>query len=303
MQRKLISDILVNVFKSFPSLRYRFLWLLKIAQTKPNDLIILDYPINSESRYGSGKPAHRELYELINRNRNCYKDLLSNFLSFQEAFIDISVNEGTNINRPCWNNSYFSGLDAIALHCFLCLKNPEHYFEIGSGNSTKFARHAIESYGLRTKITSLDPSPRAGIDDICDVTIREALENVSLDIFDNLRTDDIVFVDNSHRVFMNSDSTVFFLDIFPRLRSGVLVQIHDIFLPDDYPAIWKERYYSEQYLLACYLLAKGNEFEIILPNYFISKDLELAKVVHNICNHPKMARVEKHGVSFWLMKT
>jgi hypothetical protein len=244
-----------------------------------------------------------ELYEIINKNRTRYKEWLNNFLSLKDIFMNITVSENADVNDPCWINNYFSGLDAIALYCFLCLKNPENYFEVGSGNSTKFARHAIKNYGLRTKITSFDPSPRAGIDDICDVILREPLENVSLDIFDRLRTDDIFFVDNSHRVFMNSDSTVVFLDILPKLKSGVLVQIHDIFLPEDYPATWKERYYSEQYLLASYLLAKGNKFEIILPNYFISKDPELAKILDNIWDHPRMNGVEKHGISFWLRTT
>ena len=65
---------------------------------------------------------------------------------------------------------------------------------------------------------------------------------------------------------MNSDVAVFFLDILPNLAPGVVVHIHDVFLPDDYPPQWIERYYSEQYLLACYLLAESTKFDVILPN-------------------------------------
>ena len=54
---------------------------------------------------------------------------------------------------------------------------------------------------------------------------------------------------------MNSDATTIFLDTIPRLRSGVLVEIHDVTLPYDYPTEWIDRYYSEQYLLAAYILA------------------------------------------------
>jgi len=85
----------------------------------------------------------------------------------------------------------------------------------------------------------------------------------------------MLFIDGSHHCFMNSDATVIFLEILPRLKSNVIVQIHDIFLPYDYPPGWENRYYSEQYLLAAYLLAGTKIFNIILPMQYISKDEEL----------------------------
>src|SRR5690606_30946570 len=95
------------------------------------------------------------------------------------------------------------------------------------------------------------------IDMICDNVFREPLEDVGLEIFDALGAGDILYIDNSHRAFMNSDVTVVFLDILPRLKPGVLVQIHDVTLPYDYPEVWIDRHYSEQYLLAAWLLARG----------------------------------------------
>jgi hypothetical protein len=89
--------------------------------------------------------------------------------------------------------------------------------------------------GLETSITSVDPEPRREVDALCQHTIRRPLEEVDVAVFDNLQPGDIVFMDGSHRVFTNSDSTVFFLDILPRLGDGVVVGIHDIFLPFDYP--------------------------------------------------------------------
>jgi len=96
---------------------------------------------------------------------------------------------------------------------------------------------------------------------------------------------------------MNSDVTVTFLDIIPRLKPGVLVEIHDIFLPYDYPPHWKNRYYSEQYLLAVSLLAKGNQYDILLPNAFISK-----KPILNILNpiFSGVKGINRGGGSFWL---
>jgi hypothetical protein len=140
------------------------------------------------------------------------------------------------------------------LYSLLAQHNPRHYVEVGSGNSTKFARRAIRDHGLQTRITSIDPFPRAEIDSICDRVIREPVEHVALDTFDMLQPGDILFIDSSHRTFMNSDVTALSLDVLPRLPAGVIVEVHDITLPGDYPPQWTGRYYSEQYLLAAYLL-------------------------------------------------
>ena len=119
-------------------------------------------------------------------------------------------------------------------------------------------------------------------------------------MFDRLDTNDILYIDNSHRVFMNSDATTNFLDVIPRLKPGVLVEIHDITLPYDYPTEWINRYYSEQYLLAAYMLAKGTMFDIILPNIFISEDSELKSILAPIWEKKEMKNVQTHGCSFWI---
>ena len=74
---------------------------------------------------------------------------------------------------------------------------------------------------------------------------------------------------------MNSDVTMLWLDVLPRLKPGVIVHIHDVFLPYDYPPEWASRYYSEQYMLAASLLA-GNPMEILFPSHFVQRDAALA---------------------------
>src|ERR1700733_3021445 len=97
---------------------------------------------------------------------------------------------------------------------------PARYMEIGSGYSTRFARHAIQTVGLSTVIASLDPKPRAGIDALCDTVIRRRLEEADLAVFDQLEAGDILFFDGTHRALTNSDVTVFFLELLPRLKPG-----------------------------------------------------------------------------------
>lgn len=200
---------------------------------------------------------------------------------------------------PRWHNPWISGFDAVTLCSFLALNNPGRYVEIGSGESTRFARWTVNRLRLRTTVTSIDPHPRGEIDSLCDRLLRNRVENIDLSVFFELQPGDIVFVDSSHRVLMNSDVTVVFLDILPNLRPGVLVHFHDIFLPDDYPPDWIGRYYSEQYLLAVYLLAGGKTVEVLQPNYFISRDPELSRFLEPLWED--LPHISRHGASFWLM--
>ena len=158
---------------------------------------------------------------------------------------------------PYWLNDFFPPLDAIALPGMIADCRRALYMEIGSGNRTKFARRAVRRYSPATRIVSIDPEPRAEVNDIGDDVVRERMESVDLAIFRRLYPGDFLFIDSSHRCLMNSDVTATFLEVFPYLQPGVHVHFHDIFLPWGYPLEWTGRHYSEQYLLACWLLA-GN---------------------------------------------
>ncbi len=263
--------------------------------------IEIEYGLRSEPRYGYGKPPHAKLYEIINRNRVIYEKTLKDLFPLVPEFRTIPLDpDPTTETGPFWRNGFLPGLDAVSLYSFLCRNRPRLYIEIGSGNSTKFAAHAIRKHRLPTTIVSIDPSPRAEIDGLADFAVRKPFEEIDVGIMDELRAGDILFMDGSHRCFMNSDATVFFLDVLPRLSPGVIVQIHDICLPDDYYPGWADRYYSEQYLLACYLLAGASRFEVISPNHFIWNDEKLRNIVQNIWNEVGIEGIEPHGGSFWI---
>lgn len=229
--------------------------------------IELDYPIDPMPRYGYGKPVHPTLCERIEQNRNVYRSYLDPFTPFADDLTRIPE-KSDGLMSPYWQNGFLSGLDAVALYCFVALHKPRRYFETGSGHSTRFVRQAIIDHNLPTTITSIDPAPRVAVESICDQRLSMPVEQVSLEVFDELEAGDMLFVDSSHRVFTNSDVAAIFVDVLPRLAPGVLVHFHDIFLPLDYPPEWSDRYYSEQYLLACYLLAgeKSLRFGCRMPS-------------------------------------
>lgn len=271
-------------------------------EISPETVILLEYPVHPKPRWTKHSP-HKELYEIINRNRIRYKTLVNDFLEFNEFFSKIAERQSPdNFYEPSWINGWLPGLDGIALYSFIVFYKPAIYLEIGSGNSTKFARRAIRDHKLSTKIISIDPRPRSDIDLICDEIIRIPVEDLKQDIFDQLGHNDILFIDNSHTALMNSDSTVLLLEIIPRLKPGVLIEIHDITLPYDYPEEYRDRYYSEQYLLAAYLIGNCNLFDIILPNMFISQDPELKNILNPLWEYQNLRNAEKHGCSFWIIK-
>lgn len=261
--------------------------------------VFLDYPVNPTPRYGYGKPSHPLLHKIIDSGRAEYRETLESFLNFEDYFCQISLNKLETSTEPFWRNGYIEGGDAVALYSLLCLHNPQRYIEIGSGYSTMFARRAIRDHHLKTKLISLDPLPRADIDCICDSIIRRPLEDIDLRIFEELECGDIIYIDGTHRCFANSDVTVIFMDILPRLRGIALMEFHDILLPCDYPPIWKDRYYSEQYLLAVYLMA-SDRYKIILPNAFVNTDPELSHVLDPLWDNEEMKGVNRDGNSFWV---
>lgn len=263
--------------------------------------ISIDYPIWPRPRFGFGAPAHPQLESLLATGEQEYTALLDSFASYIPQLRRIPRTlDAAGVGEPGWLNEWLPGLDALAIYSFLASRAPRTYLEVGSGNSTKFARRAIRDHELPTSITSIDPAPRAEIDAICDRVLRSPLEDTDLSVFTSLAPGDVVFIDNSHRCFQNSDVTVFFLEVLPKLPSGVLVGIHDIFLPYDYPPEWVQRYYSEQYLLAAFLLGGHTNFRVALPAYYCSVVKPLKSNLDAFWSWPELADVPRHGGGFWL---
>ena len=259
--------------------------------------LILEYPVDLKPRYPAGN-AHRELFDIINANRESYQKGLENALSLKKQIWDIG--NAQDEYAPQWNNGFLPGLDMVVLYSMLCEYKPAKYIEVGSGNSTKVAYKAKEDHQISMEIISIDPMPRAEIDRLADQVLRLPFENTEYKVEEHLEAGDVLFIDNSHRILPNSDAMVFFLETLPRLKPDVIVHIHDIYLPYDYPQFMCDRFYTEQYGLAMYLLANPQRFEVLMPNFFISEDQELAATIAPIWDHPNLDGVERHGGSFWL---
>lgn len=264
--------------------------------------LFLEYKVTFKPRYGHGLPPHGLLMQIIDNQRDTYQfwlDKIRDNAPFLQAIRKKADEKDARL--PGWNNQFLPGLDIMALYTILAETKPARYVEVGSGNSTKVAFKAVQDHGLKTKITSIDPYPRAEIDDLAHEIIRKPFEAVDTAWLAELSAGDILFIDNSHRILPNSDAMVFFLETLPSLKPGVLVHVHDIYLPYDYPQFMCDRFYSEQYGLAIAIQANPKRYKPVFPAYFISEDAALSQSIEAIWQHPNLEGVERHGGSFWLV--
>jgi hypothetical protein len=293
--RQSIRESIVNWLRRHPRWSLR---LMSVASSaRPDIPVALDYPVEPRQRFDRRRPQP-ELQMLLAAHSPRFAETLNLVLKHRETLRKIPREIGPGL-EPAWNNGWQPILDAMLLYTMLVEHRPKFFIEIGSGNSTRFARRAIRDASLSTRLVSIDPHPRVEIDSLCDERVAAPLEGADLSLFARLDAGDILFFDGSHRSFMNSDVTVFFLEVLPKLRRGVIVQIHDIFLPHDYPEIGARGFWNEQYLLACYLLGGGQGVEILAPAHFISIEPALAGVLAPLVGEPPFAGLPLEGSSFW----
>ena len=151
---------------------------------------------------------------------------------------------------PRWTQDWFPRLDAAALYAIVRATRPARVVEVGSGHSTRFLARAVADEGPATRVTAIDPEPRASLMGLSLEWKMQPVQAVDPQLFASLEPGDILFIDSSHQLKPGSDVEFLLGEALPRLASGVRVHFHDIFLPDDYPAAWASRRYNEQAAVA-----------------------------------------------------
>jgi len=158
------------------------------------------------------------------------------------------------------DNVSFGPGDAEYWYQILRVLKPRRVFEIGSGNSTLMALKALRANerdtGQRCRHLCIEPYEADWLEKAGIEVMRTKVEDVPLSLFDELDANDVLFIDSSHVIRPGGDVLFEYLELLPRLRPGVVVHIHDIFSPRDYPKQWLVdwvRFWNEQYVLEAFL--------------------------------------------------
>ena len=158
---------------------------------------------------------------------------------------------------PRWTQDWFPRLDAAAAYAMVRRFVPRRIVEVGSGHSTRFLSRAAADGATGTALTAIDPAPRATLAGLAIELLRKRVQDAGVKSFARLAEGDFLVIDSSHQMSPGSDVALLIEQVLPALPAGVYVHFHDIFLPDDYPAAWAWRRYSEQRAVAP-LLAGGD---------------------------------------------
>jgi len=284
-----------NLIKSLnsPFLRYKQAGHFYSPLPDINEIVVKsDLLFNRESNNISGiNLQEREQLELLDQLSHYYNEV-----PFSET--------PENSTRYFYQNVFFSYGDSIILYSLLRHYRPRQIIEVGSGYSSAVMLDVNDLFLDKSiYFTFIEPYPNRLLkflnskDKSKNTIIKRPLQEVSLDLFMSLNEGDILFIDSSHVVKIGSDVAYLFFNIFPRLKSGVIIHIHDIFWPFEYPREWylKGRAWNEAYFLRAFLQF-NDTFEIVYFNSFMAKThFDIIKKKMPLC-------LKVPGASLWIKK-
>ena len=205
-----------------------------------------------------------------------------------------------------WSRSrMYPALDAWILQAFLREFEPERVVDVGAGHSSLVtARVNRELLGGRIHFTTIDPFPpdalKDGVEGMTELRVEE-VQDTPLEVFEALGANDLLFIDTSHVAKTGGDVPWIYNQVLPRLRPGVVVHIHDVFMPGEYPENWvlEGRAWNEQYLVQAFL-AFNAAFEILLGTYWLRTSHwdRLRQVFPDLTDEHR-----ERGSSLWIRRT
>ena len=185
------------------------------------------------------------------------------------------------------NNNFFEAGDAEIYYQMIRHFKPNKIIEIGSGHSSLIAKEAIrnnkEIDNFKSELICIEPYENKWLEEKDIKVIRQKVEEVDVGFFTELNKNDILFIDSSHVIKPQGDIIKIFLEILPKLKTGVIIHIHDIFSPRDYPENWlkiENRFFNEQYLLEG-ILDNSSRYNVILSLNLLKHDFY--NELKNVC--------------------
>lgn len=227
-------------------------------------------------------------------------DLLAQLQNYGDELKEIPY-ASTPGTDPYYSNPAFAAGDAEILYKIIRHVRPERVIEIGAGHSSRFIQRALQRNQVEdTRHICIEPYENPWLEELDAQVIRSRLETTDPEIFEELTTNDLLFIDSSHIIRPQGDVLFEYLTVVPRLRSGVIVHIHDIFTPRDYPPdlmIRRRDLYNEQYLVEALLTGNSNlQVMLALNHLYHDHRAALEATCPVLASHPE----EREPASFWL---
>lgn len=174
-----------------------------------------------------------------------------------------------------WKNDFWNGADALVQYSLLRDAKPRRVVEVGCGWSSLLMARALgrneEEGAPQTVVDQVEPYARKellrALPEHWDLH-ETMLQRAPLELFEALGEGDVCFYDGSHVSRAGSDVNWFFFEVVPRLAPGVIIHVHDIFWPTDYPDEWivdRGQTWNEQYVFQAFLMY-NREFEPVICN-------------------------------------
>jgi predicted O-methyltransferase YrrM len=245
------------------------------------------------------KKDYQAFRALLDQKQSIFKSHAQKCEEFAEEFLALSR---SSLYQPDLDQAWFPLLDAYYLYTYLRILKPSKIIEIGSGQSTRFTLSALDKNKVQAKLILIDPQPRANIPENLSNHITLSHQQMILQeapnkLFESLKAGDILFIDSSHLLVPGSDVDLLITEILPQLKKGVIIHVHDIFLPDAYPESWTWRGYNEQSAFASLCLT--GVYDILWATHYLSK--QIGFYPQNITQRQSI-NVTTYPSSLWLVK-
>lgn len=174
------------------------------------------------------------------------------------------------------DNTMYGLADAAVYHAMLRRLQPKRVVEVGSGFSSAIALDTADRYLSEVEFTFIEPYPERllGLLSAADrercTLLRQPVQDAGLEPYASLAAGDFLFIDSTHVSKAGSDVNFLYFEVLPRLADGVIVHVHDILWPFEYPESWlrEGRGWTEAYLLRAFL-AYNSAFSVELFNSWL----------------------------------
>jgi hypothetical protein len=182
--------------------------------------------------------------------------------------------------RYCTGNGHFGHADAALLFAMLLEYKPSRLIELGCGFSSLLVMDVNDSFlDGNLNVTLVDPRPDGvlslltPLDPYQERVQGRRAQEVPTEAFQQLRRGDVLSLETSHVAKTGSDVCDILFRILPSLAPGVLVHVHDVFYPFEYPEAWvvqDNRSWSEAYLLRAFL-QYNSAFRVLFFNDLMAR--------------------------------